>query len=190
MISEENIRKNFATRLTAYRKNAGLTQTQLAEKLNYSDKSVSKWERGDGLPDFYVMVKIADLFSVSLDDLIKEGPIKRPLLTRNKFVTTLLAMGLPWLIAVILFTLFNIIGITAFKSWLFFIYALPITSVLAIVFTCIWWRKLPQFLAVSSLLWTVPTSLVVTFQIENISLLYTISAVLQVLVVLWFLRKK
>lgn len=189
MLSEEQLRKNFASRLAAYRKNAGLTQTQLAEKLNYSDKSISKWERGDGLPDFYVILLIAEMFNISVDDLIKDGPIRRPLLTRNKAVTTLLAMGLPWLLAVILFTLSGIF-FPHLPSWKLFVYALPITAIVAIVFTKLWWGKIPNFIAISSLVWTLPTCLVITLSLHNISFVYTISAVLQVLIILWFLRKK
>ena len=189
MLSEEQLRKNFASRLAAYRKNAGLTQTQLAEKLNYSDKSISKWERGDGLPDFYVILLIAEMFNISVDDLIKDGPIRRPLLTRNKAVTTLLAMGLPWLLAVILFTLSGIF-FSHRPSWKLFVYALPITAIVAIVFTKLWWGKIPNFIAISSLVWTLPTCLVITLSLHNISFVYTISAVLQVLIILWFLRKK
>ncbi|MBE6727539.1 MAG: helix-turn-helix transcriptional regulator [Ruminococcaceae bacterium] len=189
MLSEEQLRKNFALRLAAYRKNAGLTQTQLAEKLNYSDKSISKWERGDGLPDFYIVLTLAELFSVSVEDLIGEGPIRRPLLTRNKAVTTLLSMGLPWLLAVVLFTLSNIF-LPLLPSWKLFIYALPVTAIIAIVFTKMWWGKIPNFLAVSSLVWTVPTCLVITLSLNNIAFVYTISAVLQILIILWFLRKK
>ena len=53
------IKQNFARNLLAYRKARGLTQSQLAEKLNYSDKSISKWERGDVLPDIVTISMIA-----------------------------------------------------------------------------------------------------------------------------------
>ena len=46
---------------------------KLAEKLNYSDKSISKWERGDGRPDLKTLCKMAELFSVSLDFFVTDG---------------------------------------------------------------------------------------------------------------------
>ena len=55
-----------AKNLVALRKNAGFTQIELAEKLNYSDKAVSKWERGESLPDIETMKRIADLYCVSV----------------------------------------------------------------------------------------------------------------------------
>lgn len=189
MISEETLRKNFAVRLAAYRKKFGLTQLELAEKLNYSDKSVSKWERGDGIPDFYVVLQLAELFSVSVEELIKEGEPHRPLLSRNKVLTTLLSMGLPWLIATFVFVTVHLAA-PAFPAWLIFIYAVPVTAIVAIVFTMLWWKRWLTFISVSALIWTLTTCLVVTIGVPGISLLYAVAAVMQILTILWFLRKK
>lgn len=189
MISEEALRKNFAARLSAYRKNAGLTQLELAEKLNYSDKSVSKWERGDGLPDFYVILQLAELFSVSVEELISEGPPRRPLLSRNKVLTTLLSMGLPWLVAVLVFVIVHLAA-PSVPAWLIFIYAVPVTAIVSIVFTMLWWKRLFTFISVSALIWTLTTCLVLTIRVPGISLLYAVASVMQILTVLWFLRKK
>ena len=60
-----------AKNITELRKQHGMTQLQLAEKLNYSDKAVSKWERGESVPDVAVLVEIAELFSVRLDCRVK-----------------------------------------------------------------------------------------------------------------------
>jgi len=48
----------------------GLTQAELGAKLNYSDKTISKWERGEAIPDAYVLTQIAELFGVTVDDLL------------------------------------------------------------------------------------------------------------------------
>ena len=60
----------FASNLIRLRRDAGLTQLMLAEKINYSDKSVSKWERGESIPDAYVLKELSELFGVSIDDLL------------------------------------------------------------------------------------------------------------------------
>ena len=69
------------------RKSSGLTQLELAEKLNYSDKSVSKWERGESLPDIVVLKSVADLFEVTLDYLVEEEhdgkPVTKEMLDKN-----------------------------------------------------------------------------------------------------------
>ena len=56
--------------ITRLRKLANMTQLELAEKLNYSDKSISKWEQGNGIPDVRILVQLAELFGVTLDDLV------------------------------------------------------------------------------------------------------------------------
>ena len=48
------MRKTIAGNIAKYRKQLGMTQIDLSEKINYSDKSISKWERGDGIPDVEV----------------------------------------------------------------------------------------------------------------------------------------
>ncbi|MBR2054127.1 MAG: helix-turn-helix transcriptional regulator, partial [Clostridia bacterium] len=69
-MQEETLRQSIARNLTFYRKLAGHTQAELAEQLNYSDKSVSKWERGEGVPDIYVLQQIAELYRITVNDLI------------------------------------------------------------------------------------------------------------------------
>ncbi|MBS7264385.1 MAG: helix-turn-helix transcriptional regulator, partial [Eubacteriales bacterium] len=67
------LEKIVATNITELRKSKQWTQLELAEKLNYSDKSISKWERGDGMPDLKTLCKMAELFSVSIDFFVTEG---------------------------------------------------------------------------------------------------------------------
>ena len=60
------------------------TQLELAEKINYSDKTVSKWERGESLPDIIVLKKIADIFEVTLDYLVEEEHNEKPITREMK----------------------------------------------------------------------------------------------------------
>lgn len=193
-ISEEKLREYFARNLAHYRKALGLTQIELAEKLNYSDKSISKWERGDGLPDLAVTVQIADIFGLTVNDLLAEKPRKRLLTTRNKTIITLLSIGVTWLVATVLFFLCEIIFPNIKSWWLFFIYAIPISSIISIVFSCIWWKKLHIFASISTLIWSTALCVMLTVSIATtvpkISLIFTVAAVLQILTILWFLIKK
>jgi len=59
-----------ASNIINLRAGAGLTQAQLGEKLNYSDKSISKWERGEAIPDAYVLLQMAEIFGVSVDFIL------------------------------------------------------------------------------------------------------------------------
>ena len=64
MFTEEQIKENIAKNLIKYRKAHNLTQIQLAEKLNYSDKSISKWERQESIPDLVILSNIAKLYGI------------------------------------------------------------------------------------------------------------------------------
>lgn len=188
-VSEQKLREYFAKNLSTYRKALGITQLELAEKINYSDKSISKWERGDGLPDLTVTAQLADIFGLTVNDLIAEKPRRRFLSTRNKTIITLLSIGVAWLIASILFFLFQLVA-PSFSSWLFFIYAIPTSSIIAIVFSAVWWKKIHLFLSVSFLIWSLAVCIVVSLSISSISLIFIVAAVLQILTILWFLIKK
>ena len=69
-MNDEKLKVQLGANIAAYRKNLGLTQAGLAEKLNYSDKAVSKWERGESLPDVLTLVQLADLFEITVNDLL------------------------------------------------------------------------------------------------------------------------
>ena len=189
-ISEEVLRERFAKNLTHYRKALGLTQIELAEKLNYSDKSISKWERGDGLPDLAVTVQLAEIFGLTPNDLLAEKPRKKLLTTRNKIIITLLSMGVAWLVATVLFFLCEILFPNIKVWWLFYIYAIPISAIVGIVFSCIWWKKIHLFAAISTLIWSVALCVMLTVSVPKISLIFIVAAVVQILTILWFLIKK
>lgn len=188
--SEEKLREYFARNLAHYRKALGLTQSELAEKLNYSDKSISKWERGDGLPDLAVTAQIAEIFGLTVNDLIAEKPRRRLMTTRNKIIITLLSMGIAWLVATILFFLCEIIFPSVKVWWLFYIYAIPISAIVGIVFSCIWWKKIHLLASVSTLIWSAALCVMLTVPIPKIYLIFIVAAVLQILTILWFLIKK
>ena len=188
-IIEENIKKHFAKNLSSYRRQSGMTQLELAERLNYSDKSISKWERGDGLPDLFVAATIADMLGVSLNDLISEREPKRILHRRNKLIITGLSIGLVWLVASILFFIFQL-ALPSFAAWMFFAYAVPASAIVCIVFTCVWWKKIYRFLSVSALIWSLASCVMISFPIPRMNLIFMLAAMLQILAVLWFLLKK
>ena len=69
-MDELTLRKVIAENLVYYRREKGLTQAALAETLNYSDKSVSKWERGEGVPDITVLYRLAEFYGITVNDLL------------------------------------------------------------------------------------------------------------------------
>ena len=188
-IIEENLKKHFAKNLSSYRRQSGMTQLELAEKLNYSDKSISKWERGDGLPDLFVAATIADMLGVTVNDLVSEREPKRILHRRNKMIITGLSVGLAWLVATILFFIFEL-AFKNFNSWMFFAYSVPASAIILIVFTCIWWKKIYRFLSVSGLIWSTAACVMVSCPIPKMELIFVLAAVVQILAIMWFCLKK
>lgn len=84
-MEEQEIKQNFSNNLILLRKAKNLTQAQLAEKLNYSDKSISKWENGNVLPDIVTLSQVAEFFGVGLDVLLGQEKPKKPN-RKDKFV--------------------------------------------------------------------------------------------------------
>ena len=129
--SEEQLRMQIAENIAYYRKQNGDTQAELAEKLNYSDKSVSKWERGDGTPDIYILAKIAALYKITVQDLLREKKV--PKASIRRILIYLLSIGLAWLVMTVVFCLSQITGVLEHSSWLLFIYAIPISGIISVV---------------------------------------------------------
>lgn len=190
MKNELEFKMVVAANLTMYRKASGLTQLELAEKLNYSDKAISKWERGESLPDLYVLHTIANMFGITLNDLVT--PATKPVQNinkLNKIVILMLSIVLTWLVAIVVFALLKIFEVE--MVWMPFIYAIPVSSIVTIVFSKLWkYRKL-LFVSISLLYYTIP--LTVCMQIRwqyNMYVLFFVAIPLQVLTILWFVRKK
>ena len=116
---EQTLRRTTAKNIAAYRKAHKDTQLDLARKLNYSDKSVSKWERGEGLPDVYILAQIAQLYGITVSNLIGEEEPPKKSNPHFHIYVVLLSVALVFVIAAILFTAFTIAAVP-FPSWLFF----------------------------------------------------------------------
>ena len=155
------IRQNIAVNISAMRNAAGLTQAQFAEKLNYTDKAISKWERGESVPDIAVLWKIADMFGVTVDWLITDHgssestPDAEAVKAgkRNRLLISLLSSVGVWFIATIVFIAMQSLG--AERVWLPFLWAVPATCIDLLVFNAIWGKYKINFLIISLIIWTI-----------------------------------
>jgi len=189
-MDEKNI---VARNLAHYRKTAGLTQQELADKLNYTDKAVSKWERGEAVPDVFVLKQIADLYNVKVDDFLKEEEIveittDKQIRRRNvkHLLVALLSVGVVWLVA----TIATVAAMIFFKANIAkyaYIWALPVSAIVLTVFSILWARLHHTAITVSLIVWTTCLGLQVSLPLEGAWGIYLVGAALQVLVVLWFL---
>ena len=194
MINEEQFKELIAKNLTNYRKINNLTQLDLANKLSYSDKAISKWERGESLPDLYTLEKIAELYGITINDLVyeKQEIIKPKTIKKaNHLFVTLLSGILVWFIATLTFVIFMLIPSTSDNSnWLAFVVAIPVFFIVLTVFACLWYKNVFRCICVSGIVWGVVVTLQIILYLNNLknnSLIYIIAGVFQVLVLLWFI---
>lgn len=173
-----------------YRKRAGLTQAELAEKINYSDKAVSKWERGDGVPDVAVLCEMAEIFGVTLNDMVSENaPRKAPPIRGTRIIITCLSLAIVWLVATLVSTVLTIAAPWFRYSWMAYIYGIPVSFIVLTVFTTVWRHNTLLFISVSGLIWTAILSVYLSLRfIPNMALLFVLGAPLEFMAVLWFFR--
>lgn len=139
---------HFMDNLTRLRRQHGYTQQALADKLNYSDKAVSKWERGEALPDVQTIGEIAFLFHLSIDELVYNEPenIERISKQReqNPYLIKLsfLIVSSVWLLAIFVFVILTLLLTVRDKLWLTFISAIPASMIVFLVFAVLSKRKL------------------------------------------------
>ena len=190
MINENDFKLIVAKNLIKFRKANGLTQLELAEKLNYSDKAVSKWERGESLPDVYMLQIIANMFGITLNDLVSENTeVVKPKGKFNKNIVMALSVGLVWLVAVVLFVFLIIMQVD--MAWLSFMYAIVASLIVSIVFCKIYNYRFLLFASISGLYYSIPLAICTTLNwTSNVALLFVISCPLQILTILWFFRKR
>lgn len=186
MINENEFKAKISKNLIYYRKMNKLTQGELAKKLNYSDKAISKWERGENLPDLYILMMIADLYGITLNDLVSDNPsMPKVIKTKIHSLVTYLSIGMVWLIATIVYILMIIINPEIHKAWLAFIYAIPVSFILLIIFSCLWWNNTLVTIAVSLLSWSIPLSICLTWSFKRLWFLFVCIVPFQVLILLW-----
>lgn len=189
---DEKVKQLIAANIAYYRKECHLTQAELAEKIHYSDKSVSKWERAEGAPDICVLVVLADLFGVTVNDLLTEKHRKsrRAAPKMHKGLITVISILLVWLVAVVAFFIMKV-ALPDFKlAWLSFIYAIPASSIVATVLSALWLPRTIQFIAQSGIVWGVALALHLSIHARNMYLVYVVAAVLEILLILWFFLRK
>lgn len=155
----ENLKENIAHNLAELRKNKKITQSELAEKLNYSDKAVSKWEHGEALPGIDILQQLADFYGVTLDYLThsitpenKKEYVKSVANSVNKGVITALAVSLVWLLAIII-----ALGTDALLHnmyWMAYVWALPSSFLVCLIFNAIWGKSVWGPAILTLFIWT------------------------------------
>ena len=191
------LRNVVARNISELRQKNGMTQLKLAQTLNYSDKAISKWERGESFPDIFMLKRIADLFSVSVDYLLSDDhseTINRDeqvvrIVRRNRIIISFLANMLVWLIATVAFVIVGIVHPdSAFPAWMVFIYALPVSAIVALVFNSIWGKRKLNYLIITIMSWSIILAFHMTYLTVldlNLWIVFVIGIPVQIMVALW-----
>ena len=199
-ILKDRIGKNIAM----HRKQIGLTQAGLAEKLNYSDKAVSKWERGESIPDLLTLMQMADLFQIPMGDLMEDpnqlpgnpGKLEKAMtqvsekaLKRkaNKNVILGLSSTLVWFVALLIFVVISSFNLP--NSWISFFFAVPINAIVLLSLRSAWrdfrWNRV----LISVIVWGFLVSIYATFLVFlkfNMWKLFLLGIPGEVATTLWF----
>ena len=200
----EKLKSQIGANIASYRKRSGLTQAGLAEKLNYSDKAVSKWERGESVPDVLTMMQLAEQFDITVAELLEDpnalpsettpfqqamGQVSEKALRRkaNKSIILGLSSLLVWFVALLIFVVLDTAGIP--NTWLAFFYAIPADAIVLLSLRSAWhdfrWNKA----LISIIMWGSLLSIYVTlfvFLEWNIWKMFLLGLPGQLAIFLWF----
>jgi transcriptional regulator with XRE-family HTH domain len=185
----EDLRKIIGKNLTELRKRRNLTQLELAEKFNYTDRAISKWENGDTLPDVEVLYNLCEFYGVTIDYLTHEdnSQFKKkgaPLAKSNKIAITSLVSSFLWMVATFIF----VYSILKHKNplWQAYIWAVPANALVLVYFNHIYFhRKLLSFISFSLIIWGVITAFYLSYGDPELWPLFLLGIPTQASLVLW-----
>lgn len=185
----EDYRKIIANNICELRKEKKMTQSELAEKLHYSDKAISRWERGDTMPSIEILCSLCELFNVELNYLVSNNEVDKKKAKKskadigNRVTIMLLAISIVWLLATCIYVYTGIQNGRA--PWIVFIWAIPFTAIVADVFNVIWGKKIYSIITRSIFIWSLLTSFYIQFLSYNIWLIFLLGLPMQVCIILW-----
>lgn len=195
IVNADQLKGIIAKNLSRFRKAAGITQQQLAQQINYSDKAVSKWERGEGIPDVVVLKTLADMYGVTVNDFLvehKEQPLDKSSLKTlivKRWLVALLSAGLVWLVATVVTVVWLFVDKTVPVAKYAYICALPVSLTVLLVFSCLWCKLWERCVVASLLMWSLCLLIHIFLNFSNAWLIYIIGAALQLLIILWYLLR-
>ena len=201
----DKLKLQIGSNIAAYRKRTGLTQAGLAEKINYSDKAVSKWERGESMPDVTTLMQLADQFEITVNDLlvdpnelpgnpgklekamtqVSEKALKRK---ADKGIILSLSSLLVWFVALLVYVLLSSFDIGERWNWIFFFYAIPANCIVLLSLRSAWHDFRWNRMLISGIVWGSLLSIYVTAAFWNLHLwrIFLLGILGQIAVFLWF----
>ena len=200
----EKLKLQIGSNIAAHRKRLGLTQAGLAEKLNYSDKAVSKWERGESIPDVLTLMQLAEQFEIRVGDLLEDpnalpeettpfqqamGQVSEKALKRkaNKNIILGLSSILVWFVALLIYVVVSSFDLP--YSWLAFFYAIPANCIVLLSLRSAWQDFRWNRALISGIMWGSLASIhmtLLTLVDFNMWKIYLLGILGQLAILLWF----
>jgi len=192
----KDVKPIIAANLSKFRKKKGLTQAELAEKLNYSDKAVSRWERGDTMPDISVLYELCEFYGITLDTLASEDANEDELdkvYDKNslayRILVMLLGVSFVWMFATVVYIYSNLKG-NGNYFWMAFIWAIPLTCVILKITGRGFLTMIVNIVIESVLLWSIITCVYLQYIEYNMWMVYLLGIPMQAIIILWVRLKK
>lgn len=184
----ENIKEIISKNIYLLRKEKKLTQLEFAERINYSDKAISRWEKGESLPDIETLANISKVFEIPISFFFQENakedipaPDKKE--TAKKIVVTILSCSIVWMVAIIIFLYLSTYNNAHY--WQVFVYAVPFTMIVIRWFNKIWGDKKYNVYINSLFFWSLITSVYCMFIKLNIWLVFIIGGPIQMVLIIY-----
>lgn len=192
----KDVKPIVAENLAALRKKRGMTQAELAERLDYSDKAISRWEHGDTLPDMNVLCELCEFYGITLDYLTEKHDAEEEQITpskaqkenETKIAMCALAVSIVWLLATVIFVYSNLINGASY--WKAFVWAVPASCFVILRMTRTYRNSIFSIGISSALIWTLLAAIYVQFLKYNIWLIFVTGVPAQVIIYLWYNIKK
>ena len=184
----------IASNLIRLRLAAGMTQAEVGEKLNYSDKTISKWERGEVTTDVFVLMEIAALFDVSVDYLLKPHAEIEPIVYNKpqephyntRAITAIAVLGV-WTLA---FLVFLVLWWSGYVMWLLPVFAVPVSLVVLLVLQSVFHKGHGNRYIIAAIAVSLVTALYLTFLQNNPWQIFLLLIPISAIVFLAFRIKK
>ena len=183
----ENIKEIISNNIIMLRKQKNLTQLELGEAIHYSDKAISRWEKGESLPDIETLQLLSETLDVPLTYLFEEH--SREVITQeltnkkaNKIVCTILSTTIVWLVAIVIFLYCKIYN--HFTFWQIFVWSIPASSIVLYYFNRLWGKKSYNLYISSLFIWSLIASLYCQFIQYHLWLIFLLGLPIEIVLIL------
>ncbi len=180
------------------RKSKGLTQLQISKELNYSDKAISRWERGDAMPDLESLNKISIFYNVPLDYMVKEHENideitelnnQQAKMEKSKRISiALLWVSVIWILVAVIYAYCEMF--LNISLWQVFVWGVPFSVFIFSVFNRRWNMIKQKYILHSIFLWTLLLSIYLQIMSYNVWLIFIIGVPIQISLILLHSLKK